>query len=351
MMRKKLFVGVAVMALMIALVSSAMAQDKVIKWKVQGFVPAGMLYHETLVRTANLVKEVTNGRLIWEVFPAGALVPPFEGLKAVSDGVYDVNYSYTGQWVGKIPVAPLFTAAPGGLNVVDMQMWLEYGGGKQLHQEMYDKYGYNVKVFLGAPISMEVFLWSKKPLRTLKDFKGLKLRMMPVMGDVLTKNGFPVVFMPAGEIIPNLQRGVIDAAEYSIPAFDKSLGIWQVCKYLHVPGVHQPASQTEFIVNKKSYEALPADLKVLLDAAIWKSRLEDWLWMESKNLEAMDFFKEKGITIVQMDPETVKTFIKWATEYLDERGAKDEFFGKVWNSQKAFGKKWYPYSKMFTLPH
>jgi TRAP-type mannitol/chloroaromatic compound transport system substrate-binding protein len=310
-----------------------------------------MLYHETLVRTAAIVKEVTGGRLIWEVYPGGALVPPFEGLKAVSDGVYDANCGYTGQWVGKIPVAPLFTAAPGGLNTFDMQMWLEHGGGKELYQEMYDRYGYNVKVFLVSPISMEIFLWAKKPLRTVKDFKGLKIRMMPVMGDVMTKNGIPVVFMPAGEIIPNLQRGVIDAAEYSIPAFDKSLGIWQVCKYLHVPGIHQPASQLEIIVNKKSYEALPADLKVLLDAALWKARLQVWLWMESQNIEAMDFFKEKGITIVQLDPEAVKTFTKWASDYLDEMGAKDEFYGKVWNSQKAYGKKWYPYSKMFTLPH
>jgi TRAP-type mannitol/chloroaromatic compound transport system substrate-binding protein len=198
---------------------------------------------------------------------------------------------------------------------------------------------------------MEIFMWSKKPLRKLDDWKGIKLRMMPVMGDVLTKHGLSVVFMPAGEIMPNLQRGVIDAAEYSIPAFDKSLGIWEVCKYLHVPGMHQPASQLEVIINKKSYEALPADLKVLLDAAIWKSRLKEWLWMESENIKAIDFFKEKGIEIVQVEPETIATFTKWANDYLDEMGAKDEFFGKVWNSMKAFGTKWYPYSKMFSLPH
>lgn len=86
-----------------------------------------------MVRTAKEVKKVTGGRLVWECFPAGALVPPFERLKAVSDGVYEVNFGYTGQWVGKIPVAPLFTVAPGGLNPLDMQMWLAYGGGKELH--------------------------------------------------------------------------------------------------------------------------------------------------------------------------------------------------------------------------
>jgi TRAP-type mannitol/chloroaromatic compound transport system substrate-binding protein len=332
-------------------VQAALGAGEVVKWKVQGFTPAGTLYHETLQRLAEEVKTVTGGRLVWEVFQAGALVPPFEGLKAVSDGVYDANFGYTGQWIGKIPVAPLFTAAPGGMNAFDMQMWLEHGGGKELHQEMYDKYGYNLKLLLCAPISMEIFMWSKKPLRKIEDWKGIKLRMMPVMGDILAANGLSVVFMPAGEIIPNLQRGVIDAAEYSIPAFDKTLGLWETAKYLHLPGVHQPASQLELIINKKSYEALPADLKVLLDAAVWKSRLREWLWMESENVKAMDFYKEKGIEIVQVDPETIKTMMKWANDYLDAMGAKDEFYGKVWKSQKAWGEKWYPYAKMFSLPH
>lgn len=340
-----------VSAMVMCLASPGFAQDKVIKWKVQGFVPAGMLYHETLVRTAEEIKAATNGRFVWEVFPAGALVPPFEGLKAVSDGVYDANFGYTGQWAGKIPVAPLFTAAPGGFGPFDMNMWLEHGGGKELYQEMYDKYGYKVKVFLEGPISMEILMWAKKPLRKIDDFKGLKLRMMPLMGDVLAKNGFSVVFMPAGEIMPNLQRGVLDAAEYSIPAFDKTLGIWEVCKYLHLPGLHQPTSQIELVVSQKSWDALPPDLKSIMDLVIWKMRLKNWLWMESKNIEAMQFFKEKGVEVVQLDPETVQTLTKWAWEYLDEKGAKDEFFGKVWKSQKDFGAKWFPYNKAFTLPH
>jgi TRAP-type mannitol/chloroaromatic compound transport system substrate-binding protein len=350
-MKRKMIVGVLVLLMTVLLMTPAMAQDKVIKWKVQGFVPAGMIFHDTLVRTAEIVKEVTKGRLVWDVYAAGVLVPPFEALKAVSDGVFDASYDYTGMWVGKIPAAPLFTAAPGGMNVLDIQMWLEHGGGKELHQEMYDKYGYKVKVLLTAPISAEIFLWAKKPLRKIQDFKGLKLRMMPLMGDVLSKNGLSSVYMPAGEIIPNLQRGVIDAAEYSIPSFDKTLGIWEICKYLHVPGIHQPASQIEVVVNKKSYDALPADLKVQLDAAMWQSRLQNWLWMEIKNLEAMDFFKAKGITVVEMDPATVKTFIKWADIYMDDMSAKDEFFAKVRKSQKAFTAKWYPYAKGFTLPH
>lgn len=352
-MKKRMFRALFIIGIIVCFSSPGLAKEKVIKWKVQGFVPAGMLFHDVLLHLADEVKKATDGRLIWQIFPSGALVPPFEGVKAVSDGVYQVNYGYAAQWVGKIPgsVAPLFNSIPGGFNFVDMQMWLEHGGGKELHQEMFDRNGFDVKLFHGPPISMENFMWSKKPLRKLEDFKGLKMRMMPLMGDVLSRNGFSVVFMPAGEIMPNLQRGVITAAEYSIPAFDKTLGIWEVCKYVMLPGIHQPASQTEILINKKAYAALPADLKDKLERAIYKVRFKEYLWMESKNLEAVEFFKEKGVETVIMDPEAVATMVKWAHEYLDELAGKDEFFAKVWNSQKAFGKRWYPYIKAHNLPH
>lgn len=162
-MKKNWVKALLVIAALLFLATPCMAKEKVIKWKVQGFVPAGMLYHDTLVRLAAAVKKATNGRLVFEVHPAGSLVPPFEGIKAVSDGVYQANYGYTGQWVGKIPVAPLFCSIPGGFNPLDMQMWLNEGGGKELWQEMYDTYGYKVKVFVSDPIAMEDFMWAKSP--------------------------------------------------------------------------------------------------------------------------------------------------------------------------------------------
>ena len=162
-MMKRVIRVLLIAAMICSFAGVSVAADKVIKWKVQGFVPAGMLYHETLERLAAEVAKATNGRLVFEVFPAGALVPPFEGLKAVSRGVYQANYGYAGQWVGKIPVAPLFCSVPGGFNALDMQMWLNEGGGKELYQEMYDKYGFNVKVLISDPISMENFMWAKSP--------------------------------------------------------------------------------------------------------------------------------------------------------------------------------------------
>jgi TRAP-type mannitol/chloroaromatic compound transport system substrate-binding protein len=350
-MKRLVFKALLILSILLFVASPSLSKEKVIKWKVQGFVPAGMIFHDLLVHTAEEVEKLTDGRLIWEIHPGGALVPPMEGLKAVSDGVYDVNYGYAGMWIGKIPVAPLFSSVPGGFNSYDTLMWQEHGGGKELYQEMFDRYGYKVKAFHGAPISMENFMWAKKPIRTLEDFKGLRMRMMPLMGDVLTSHGLSVVFMPGGEIMPSLQRGVIDAAEFACSCVDKTLGIWEVCKYIMLPGIHQPAGCAEILINKKAYNALPDDLKVKVEAAISNARFKDWLWMESENLKAVEFFKKKGIETVMMDPKTVKTMVGWAHEYLDKKAEEDEFFAKVWNSQKAFGKQWYPFAREHNLPH
>ena len=350
-MKRKILVAFLVVAMALTFTTVGMAAEKPIVWKVQGCTPSGMQFHEAMVRLGEKVKEITGGKLIFDVYPAGALVPPFEGLKSVHDGILQAHYGYSGMWVGKIPMAPLFNAVPGGFNALGEAMWYDQGGGYALYQEMFDKYKYNVKVFLVGQAGMENFQWAKKPLRSIEDFKGLKMRMMPLMGDVLTKNGMSVVFMPGGEIIPNLQRGVIDTAEFSIPAFDKTLGLWEVRKFVMVPGIHQPGCQIEFIVNKDAYNALPDILKVQLKAATDVMRLKNWLWLESENMKAMDFFKEKGVEVVRMDDDTINTMTKWANDYIGEMEAKDPFVKKIRDSQRAFEAKWYPYHNMYTLPH
>jgi len=350
-MNKKVLVGILALVMVCAVATVGMAENKPIVWKVQGCTPSGSLFYDALLRLADKVKEISNGELIFECYPAGALVPPFEGVKSVSDNIIQAHHGYAGMWVGKIPMSPLFNTVPGGFNALDQAMWFDHGGGYELYQEMFDKYKYNVKVFLVGQAAMEDFQWAKKPLRKIDDFKGLKMRMMPLMGDILAKNGMSVVFMPGGEIMPNLQRGVIDAAEFSIPAFDKTMGLWEIRKFVMLPGIHQPGCQIEFIVNKDAYNALPAHLKAQLQAATDVIRIKNWLWLENENMKAVEFFKEKGVEIVRMDDDTIKTMTKWANDHLDEMASKDEFVNKIRTSQKAWEAKWYPYHEMYSLPH
>lgn len=356
--KRKSFLGALIIGflffasvLLFNIVSPAQAQVKPIVWKVQGFVPAGLYFHDTLLRLAADIEKITGGRLVWKVHPAGALAPPFEALDAVSKGVFEANYGYSGQWIGKIPVAPLFCSVPGGFSTFDQIMWVQYGGGKELWQEMYDRYKYNLKIVHCGTISMEIFMWSKKPLRTIEDFKGIKMRMMPLMGHVLSAKGFSVVFLPAAEILPALERGVIDAAEYSVPAFDLKAGYGDVCKYYHYPGLHQPTGQTELLINKEAWKKLPDDLKFLVEKICNLHVLDMWTYGDNENIKALAEFEKKGNIKVVMDPKTVETFTYWAWEYLDAQSAKDAFFKKVWDSQKAWMKKWYPYVQAIKMPY
>ena len=348
---KLIFTVFVAISLAIALTFSPVAaQVKPIIWKVQGYVPAGMIYHDHLLHLAETVKEISGGRLVFDVHPVGAIVPTFEGLKATSDGAIDAHYGYSALWMGKIPAAALLCSLPCGFEAVDFLMWMEHGGGNELYQEMYDKYGYNVKVFTIGAMSMQIFQWSKKPLRTLKDMKGVKMRMMPLMGDILKAHGFSIAYLPAAEILPALERGVIDAAEYGTPAFDITAGYHKVCKFYHYPGIHQPASINELLVNKKKYDALPEELKVLLARACYHEVLWRFLNEEALSVKALEEFKKNGNVLVMIEEESVKTMTKWAKDYLDEQGKKDAFFSKVWESIKAWEKKWYPYVKMNRTP-
>lgn len=339
------------LSLMLIVNTAAQAQVKPIVWKVQGFVPAGLFFHDLLVRLAADIEKLTGGRLVWKVHPAGALAPPFEALDAVSKGVFEANYGYSAQWIGKIPVSPLFCSVPGGFSTFDFAMWVNHGGGKELWQEMYDRYKFNVKVIHAGTISMEIFMWAKKPLRTIDDFKGIKMRMMPLMGHVLSAKGFSVVFLPAAEILPALERGVIDAAEYSVPIFDLKAGYGDVCKYYHYPGIHQPTGQPELLVNKEVWKKLPDDLKLMVEKICQFHVFDSWLYGDNENIKALAEFEKKGNVKVLMDPKTVETFTNWAWEYLDAQAVKDPFFKKVWDSQKNWMKRWYPYVQAIRMPY
>ena len=324
---------------------------KVYTFKIQGFVPAGMLYHDTLLMFTENLEKASNGRIKFEVFPAGAICPPFEALDAVNNGVLDVSYANGSQWIGKIPAAGLFTSVAGGFNDVDFYMWFTQYGGMELYQKSYDINNYNVKVFPCGISPMQNFMWSKKPIRSLEDMKGVKMRMMPYMGDVLKEHGFSVAFLPPAEILPSLERGVIDSAEYASSAFDLSAGYYEVCKYYMVPGVHQPSSIIEMLINKDKWNALPEDLKT-----IWKTCASAHIWElfayeNKKVLEAEEIFKENGNVKIQMDQDTVDQLNKWSTEYMDKLAEKDELFAEVLASQKEFASVWYPYRKNAVIPH
>jgi TRAP-type mannitol/chloroaromatic compound transport system substrate-binding protein len=217
--------------------------------------------------------------------------------------------------------------------------WMQAGGGKALWQEMY---GGALKVFPGGMLWAEGGGWANKKIQKLSDFKGLKYRTVLIWGQILSEQGASVVTLPAGEIVPSLQRGTLDAAEFSTPVTDLPLGFHEVAKYWYFPGLHQIAGFLQVLINNKSWDSLPADLKEVVLAANDTSMarsLTRWLWDDCK---AVADIKAKGkVEIIRYPKEMQQVILEKFVQKYDDQ--KDPIFQKVWKSQKDFMKVYNPY--------
>lgn len=322
---------------------------QVVNWKMQAYVPPGNIYWDAGQRIVDIVKELSGGNFTIDYLADGTIVETSEMLYAVESGTLDAAFTYSALDVGLSAAAPLFCSVPGDFDIQSFCMWMDNGGGNELLTEMYEPYG--VVPFFACIDGMETFLWANKPIKTIDDLKSSTIRMMPVFGDVLQANGVPVVFLPGSEIIPSLDRKVIDAGEYSIPAYDIDAGFADVCKYMIYPGIHSPFSTSQVNVNAQKWAELPEEYKNIFEYAIKVARYENWIDNEVKNIDALDKLRKMGIEVVVMEDEAVQTMLEWTTEYMDALEAKDEFFAKVRQSQKTFLERWYPYSNSTTLKH
>jgi TRAP-type mannitol/chloroaromatic compound transport system substrate-binding protein len=302
---------------------------------------------------AKRVGELSNGRLLIDMNPAGTIVPTFELADAVHKGVVDVGCGWAGYWRGTFPASPLFGAVEGGPDTMEYLAWVLVGGGLELWQEMYDRKNWQVKVL--PPYSAhgpENFAWTNKPIRTLQDFKGLRFRTAGYYwGKVLTKMGASVVTLPGAEVIPSLERRVIDAAEWSMPCIDVTMGFHQICKYLVIPGVHQPSSLDETLIHKKSWEKLPADLKSI----VWTATRDSSLYIMTREMKlnppALKSFRDKGVEIITLSPEVQTKAKQLGEEVHNETAAQDPFFAKVLNSMREFRKTWAVYKEAFKITY
>ena len=214
---------------------------------------------------AELVKVMSDGRLTVHVYGAGEIVPAMEVFDAVSQGVVDAGHGAAYYWKGKVPSSVFFTSVPFGLNAQEMNGWLHYGGGLELWQEAYAPH--NLVPMAGGSTGVQMAGWFNKEINSIKDLKGLKMRIPGLAGEVFAAAGGTAVTIPGGELYTSMQTGVIDALEWVGPYNDQVLGFHEVAKYYYYPGWHEPGSILEFVVNKGSLEALPEDLQAIVRTA------------------------------------------------------------------------------------
>jgi len=224
---------------------------------------------------------------------------------------------------------------------------MEYGGGNEIWRDMVGAYG--VQAFMGAIFHQENFLWTNKKLETIDDLRSLSIRMMPLGGEILAKNGVPVVFLPGGEIVPSIERGVIDGGEYSSAAMDMSLGFHDVAKYYHKPGWHQPSLMIELVINGDAWNALTPDLQAIVEHACKVNNWDTLMYSAVRDVAAEVALERNGNEMVILPPEFVNTLNGWAEVFWAETEAADPFVKRVRDSQRNFMQWWIPAKSMMTI--
>lgn len=313
---------------------------KVITWKMATSWSKGIpLYTEMAEYFAKEVEKMSNGRLKIEVFPAGAIAPALEVSEAVRTGVAQAGHLWPGYDIGKDPTCVLFGGYAGSPNSEQMIHWIYNGGGYKLWQD-WRKEKFNLVAFPLGVRPKEVFLHSRKPVRSLEDLKGLKVRTVGAWAEILPKLGASVVSLAGDEVLPALERGVIDATEWATPSEDLVMGFHEVAKYLIIPGVHQPSAPFELVINQKAWEELSADLKAIVEDAAKATTLHSWTKIGVDDLGALEKYKQAGNEIIVMDESVEREAKKYAKEWADQKASGNQWFAKVLQSQRQFEEQW-----------
>ena len=356
--RRRFLAGVGVAAAAVAAPAIAQAPAQ-FRWKLQSANPAGTPHMTLLNQFATNVDKMSNGRLKIEVLTSGAIVNPFEILDAVNKGVVD-----SGQWwahyaTGKHPAGGLFSAPLGGsgsgLDQMGQLAWYMRGGGRELYIEYYTKIlKADVMPFLYAPDGPECFGWFKKPITSVAEFTKLRFRISSGLpSDVLKDMGGTPMNLPGQELIPAAERGIVDGVEWINPANDLPLGLHDVFKFYSIQGLHQAIDIADIVINGAKWRALPPDIQAIVETALTTSLFESMLYFAHENAKALQQIKAKGVTLFDAPPDYAPAFIKSAKKVLAQLEAKDAFFKKVLDSQRAFAHVVVPYtretSKLSTL--
>ncbi len=339
-----------VMVLFWTLVAQKMSSGKVAGGAVMAARGEQQTYHWKMVTTwpknfpglgsaatnfARLMNEMSDGRLTVSVYGAGELVPALAVFDAVSSGSVEAGHGAAYYWKGKNSATQFFTSIPFGMNAQEMNGWLYYGGGMELWREIYAPF--NIIPFAGGNTGIQMAGWFNKPINSMDDIKGLKMRIPGLGGEVWNRAGGTAVNIPGGELYTALQTGVIDATEWVGPYNDLAFGFYQVAKYYYYPGWHETGSTLELIVNKDAYEALPADLQAMVDTAARMANQDMLDEFTGRNNRALEELVNKHRVDLRPIPEEVlKELERIAHQIYDEESAKNPDFKRVYDAYMEF---------------
>ena len=331
---KKLFSATLVGAAMtLATVSGASAED--IRLKMGSTFPSGLVQLGTLGKQLETnINAMSGGSIQIKMFEPGALVPALELFDAIKSGAVDSGWSAPGYWQGKEPAVTLFTTVPFGPSAGEYLGWMYYGGGEEMMQEIYARH--NIHVNICGIIAPEASGWFREPIESTADLKGLKMRFFGLGAKVMQKLGVDTQLLAAADIYPALERGAIDATEFSMPAIDLKLGFYQIAKHYYFPGWHQQSTFLEFMIGMDKWNAMDDAQHAIIENACKANVAMGLAEGEAIQAKALKELVDNGVTLHRWSDDDLAVFEEKWNEVAEEQAAANEDFARVWASLQAY---------------
>ncbi|HJV74911.1 MAG TPA: TRAP transporter substrate-binding protein [Noviherbaspirillum sp.] len=325
-------------ALTIPMIATAQTPTQ---FRFQSTWPAKDIFHEYALDFAKKINDMTGGELKIEVLPAGAVVPAFGLLDAVSKGTLDGGHGVMGYNYGKQSAIALWTSGPVfGMDANMVLAWHKYGGGKELLEKLYTSIGANVVSFLTGPMPTQPLGWFKKPITKPEDFKGLKFRTNGLAIDLFTAMGAAVNALPGGEIVPAMDRGLLDGAEFNNATSDRILGFPDVSKVCMLQSFHQSAEQFEITFNKTKFNALPVKLKAIISNAVEAASADmSWKAIDRYSKDYIELQTKDNVKFYKTPDSLLQSQLTIWDEVVAKKGADNPLFKEVEASQRAFAQR------------
>ena len=347
--RRNLIKGAAVAAGALSAPMLATAQTTT-SFRFQSTWPAKDIFHEYANDFAKKVNDMASGKLKIEVLPSGSVVPAFQLLEAVNKGTLDGGHGVVAYHYGKNNALALWGSGPAfGMDPNMVLAWHNFGGGKALLDEIYKALNMDVVSYLYGPMPTQPLGWFKKPIAKVADMKGLKFRTVGLSVDIFTAMGTSVNPLPGSEIVPALDRGLIDAAEFNNATSDRLLGFPDVVKNCMLQSFHQSGEQFEILFNKTKYNTLPQELKSIIDYAVQAASAEmSWKAID-RNSKDYDEMKKQGIKFYKTPDSVLKAQLEAWDKIIEDKGKENPLFQKVIDSQRAYAQRAIPWQNDYMV--
>ena len=337
--RRGLLKGAAVAAGAMSAPMIAMAQTTTLRF--QSTWPAKDIFHEYANDFAKKVNDMASGRLKIEVLPSGAVVPAFQLLDAVNKGTLDGGHGVVAYHYGKNNALALWGSGPAfGMDPNMVLSWHYYGGGKALLDEIYKSLNIDVVSYLYGPMPTQPLGWFKKPIANVAQIKGLKFRTVGLAVDVFKELGAAVNPLPGGEIVPALDRGLLDAAEFNNASSDRVLGFPDVVKNCMLQSFHQSGEQFEILFNKSKFDGLPAELKSIIDYAVQASSADmSWKAIDRNSKDYIELKTKDKVNFFKTPDSILRAQLDAWDKVTTAKSAENAMFKKIMESQRVFAQR------------